>query len=50
MQADMMLEGPRVLHLDQKAAEGDCSAGNKEETLIPHWAELECRRPQSPPP
>jgi len=38
--ADVGLEEPRVLHLDLKAAEGD---------WIPHRAELEHRRPQSPP-
>jgi hypothetical protein len=37
----MLLEEPRVLHLDLKAAEGD---------WIPYWAELEHRRPQSLPP
>jgi hypothetical protein len=31
IQEDIVLEGPRVLHLDPKAAEGD---------FVPHWAEL----------
>jgi hypothetical protein len=41
MQADMVLEEQRVLHLDLKATEGGCVA---------HWVELEHRRPQSQPP
>jgi hypothetical protein len=36
----MVLEELRVLHLDLQ--------GNQEETIL-HWAELEYRRPQSPP-
>jgi hypothetical protein len=35
-----VLEGLRVLHLNQKAARGK---------LIPHWAEFKPKRPQSPP-
>jgi hypothetical protein len=35
MQADMVLEEPRVLHIDLKAAEGDCvPQGSQEETLF----------------
>jgi hypothetical protein len=41
-QAGMVLEKElKALHLDPQAAEGDC---------MPHWAELEHRRPQSLPP
>ena len=45
VQADMVLGMLRVLHLDQKTARrrhpgADC---------LPHWAEPEHRRPQSPP-
>jgi hypothetical protein len=41
-QAGMVLEQEfRVLPLNPQAAEGD---------YVPHWAELEHRRPQSPPP
>jgi hypothetical protein len=36
MQADVVLEESRVVHLDPKAAK---------ETQIPPWAELELRRP-----
>ena len=36
--ADMVLEEQRVLHLDLQAVE------------MIHWAELEHKRPQSPPP
>jgi hypothetical protein len=37
IQAEMVLEkGLTVLHIDLKAAEGDC---------VPHWVELEHRRP-----
>jgi hypothetical protein len=34
IQSGMVLEEPRILHLDQKAAEGDS---------LPHWVELEHR-------
>jgi hypothetical protein len=44
MQADLVLEEPRVLHLDLKAARIILSsAGRQEEALIPHCAELEMR-------
>jgi hypothetical protein len=36
MQADLVLEEPRILHLDPKAAVGESSAGSQEETGIPH--------------
>jgi hypothetical protein len=41
MQADIVLEELRALHLDPQAAEGDS---------VPHWAYLEHGRPQSLPP
>ena len=40
MQADMMLEKPKILHLDPKSAEGDSSTGIQEKALIPHWWSL----------
>ena len=43
MQADMVLEELRVVHLDPKAAVGDSSTGSQEDGLFPHWAELEHR-------
>jgi len=44
MQADMVLEVLRVLHLDLKAARRRLSSlGSQEWTGIPHWAELEHR-------
>ena len=50
VQVHMLLEEPRVLHLDPKAAEGRCLLQAAKETLIQHWTELRLRRPQSPPP
>jgi len=43
LQADLALEGPRVLHLDPQMAERPCPPQAWEEALIPHWAELEHR-------
>ena len=44
VQADMVLEEPRVLHLDLKEVKWRLSsAGSQEKALIPHWMELEHR-------
>ena len=48
VQADMVLEELRVLHL-QAAGRRLPSAGSQVGILILYWAELEHRRPQSPP-
>ena len=45
VQADVVLEEPRVLILIQRQPGEDCLP--QEEALIPHWAELESRSPQS---
>jgi hypothetical protein len=40
----MVLEEPRVLHLDLKEVKWRLSsAGSQEKALIPHWMELEHR-------
>jgi hypothetical protein len=43
MQADVVLKKPRVLHLDQKVAEGDFLLRHPA-GFLPHWAEPEHRR------
>jgi hypothetical protein len=46
----MVLEEPQVPHSDLKAVRRILtSRGSQEEALIPHWAKLELRRPQSLP-
>jgi hypothetical protein len=50
MQADMVLEKPRVLHLDPTAARrGLSSTGSQEEVSLPHWAKLGHRTSKSIP-
>ena len=40
MQADIVLEEPRVLHLDLQAAEGDCLLQAAMRGVSFHWPDL----------